>query len=115
MNKKLYRLSNEGMVGGVCAGIAQFLGVSVSLIRIIAVIFLFMGFFVITMVVYFILVFLLDDKPIEAIQQQGKKPFKSRIEELNAQFSQSQQRVNNLEKYIISTNYEIDKKFKDLK
>ena len=37
LNKKLWRIPQQGMVKGVCAGIAQYLDVPVKLVRILVV------------------------------------------------------------------------------
>lgn len=43
MTNRLYRSSREKMVGGVCGGIAEYFDVDVTLVRLIAIITLFMG------------------------------------------------------------------------
>ncbi len=42
-NKKLYRIPEKGMICGVCAGLAEYFSVDVSLIRLAWVIFSFAG------------------------------------------------------------------------
>jgi len=41
--EKLYRTKNNKMVGGVCSGIADYLNVDVSLIRILTLLSIFVG------------------------------------------------------------------------
>lgn len=43
-SKSLYRLPQEGMIRGVCAGLAHYFNIPVLLVRVIAVIALFAGF-----------------------------------------------------------------------
>lgn len=43
MTNRLYRSSREKMIGGVCGGLAEYFDVDVTLIRLIALITLFMG------------------------------------------------------------------------
>ena len=50
-SKSLYRLPQEGMIRGVCAGLAHYFNIPVLLVRVIAVIALFAGFFGLTIVV----------------------------------------------------------------
>lgn len=45
LSKKLWRIPQQGMVKGVCAGIAQYLGVPVKLVRIITVLAMLFGLF----------------------------------------------------------------------
>lgn len=44
-SKKLYRVPEEGMVKGVCAGLAHYFDVPVRLIRVMVVLSLFFGLF----------------------------------------------------------------------
>ena len=41
-NKKLYRIPSEGMLGGVCVGLGEYLGVDPTVIRLVFVL-LFLG------------------------------------------------------------------------
>ncbi|AGA68560.1 putative stress-responsive transcriptional regulator [Desulfitobacterium dichloroeliminans LMG P-21439] len=43
MTNRLYRSSREKMIGGVCGGLADYFDVDVTLVRIVALITLFMG------------------------------------------------------------------------
>lgn len=43
-SKQLYRLPQEGVIRGVCAGLAHYFNIPVLLVRVIAVIALFAGF-----------------------------------------------------------------------
>jgi phage shock protein C len=42
-NHKLYRSENDKMIAGVCAGLAEFFGLDVSLVRLVAVLMALMG------------------------------------------------------------------------
>ncbi len=44
MEKRIYRSRDQRMIWGVCAGIAKYFGVDPTLVRIIAVLTLFLGF-----------------------------------------------------------------------
>jgi len=43
-NKKLYRIPNEGMIGGVCAGLGEYLDIDPTVIRLVFVLLFFAGF-----------------------------------------------------------------------
>ena len=43
LNKKLWRIPQQGMVRGVCAGIANYFDVPVKLVRILVVLSIFFG------------------------------------------------------------------------
>jgi phage shock protein C len=42
-NHKLYRSENEKMIAGVCGGLAEFFGLDVSLVRLVAVLLALLG------------------------------------------------------------------------
>lgn len=43
LNKKLWRIPQQGMVRGVCAGLAHYLDVPVKLVRVVTVLSIFFG------------------------------------------------------------------------
>lgn len=63
LNKKLWRIPQQGMVRGVCAGIANYFDVPVKLVRILVVLSIFFGLALFTLVAYIILSFALDPMP----------------------------------------------------
>lgn len=63
LNKKLWRIPQQGMVKGVCAGIAHYLDVPVKLVRILVVLSIFFGLAFFTFVAYIVLTFVLDPMP----------------------------------------------------
>ncbi len=63
LNKKLWRIPQQGMVRGVCAGIANYFDVPVKLVRILVVLSIFFGLALFTLVAYIILSFALDLMP----------------------------------------------------
>ncbi|HEX7434425.1 MAG TPA: PspC domain-containing protein [Anaerolineaceae bacterium] len=42
-NHKLFRCENDKMIAGVCAGLAEFFGLDVSLVRLVAVLLALLG------------------------------------------------------------------------
>jgi phage shock protein C len=63
LNKKLWRIPQQGMVRGVCAGLAHYLDVPVKLVRVVTVLSIFFGLAFITLVAYIVLSFVLDPMP----------------------------------------------------
>lgn len=53
-NKKLYRNTNDKMIAGVCAGIADYFGIDKTIVRLIAVLIWIFSFFFTMILVYFI-------------------------------------------------------------
>lgn len=64
MEKKLYRIPGQGVIAGVCAGIAQYFAIDVTIVRVLAVISIFVtsGF---ALLIYLVMVFLLPVKRLE--------------------------------------------------
>ncbi|WP_042860090.1 envelope stress response membrane protein PspC [Dickeya sp. NCPPB 3274] len=113
--RKLYRLPEEGMIKGVCAGLARYFDVPVKLVRLIAVLSIFFGLFLITVVAYIILSFVLDPAPPEVYQpaDAGVSP-NALLDQADAILSASEQRLRNIERYITSDTYGLRSKFRQL-
>ncbi len=68
--RRLYQDRENGIISGVCAGIAEFFAFNVTAVRLAALVSLFF-FSLLTLAVYFILAFLLRDKPL---RYRGRRP-----------------------------------------
>ena len=64
MEKRLYRARDESMIWGICGGIAKYFNVDPTLVRVIAVLLIVFGGWII--IAYIILRFLIPLEPIEA-------------------------------------------------
>ena len=51
-NRTLYRIPEEGVIKGVCAGLADYLGVPAALVRVIALLAVLCGLFVLPVALY---------------------------------------------------------------
>jgi phage shock protein C len=60
--KRLYRDKSNEMIGGVCSGIAEYLDVDVTIIRLLFVLFTFMGGG--GLWIYLVLWFIMPEKPV---------------------------------------------------
>jgi len=56
VTKKLFRNSNDGMIGGVCAGVSDYLEIDVTLIRLLLVFAILMGFGITPYIICWILI-----------------------------------------------------------
>lgn len=66
-SKKLYRNTKDKVLTGVCAGIAEYFSIDVTIIRLLMVIFAFAGA---TGVLFYIIAsFIIPDKPTRDIDQ----------------------------------------------
>lgn len=114
MNNKLYRIPDEGMISGVCAGIARYLGLPVLLVRIMAVLALFFGFFFITVIVYFVMAFVLDSAPGEEASLHSRVSVRQKIKQAELDLATSEQRLRELERYLTSETFQVESRFRRL-
>lgn len=137
--KKLYRDPNRGKVGGVCAGIANYFGWEVWLVRIIAVTALiFLSKF--TFVAYIIAWLVLDKMPqsvaaskqvikettsveytadgraIEVktrVWEAGEAP-KDALKDIAQRFNDMEHSVRDMERYVTSSEFKVQQEFNRL-
>lgn len=139
--RKLYRIPNKAKVCGVCAGLAEYFGFEVWVIRIIAFSLLVLNWFNGTVVlVYFVLYFVLDPKPGSEKKSKQEKRFhhansaqhasdsepyrtsvkdvwsygaspKELIEKVENKFSEINYRLQNMESYVTSSQFELEREF----
>ncbi len=62
MKKKLYKDKNTGILSGVCSGIAQYLNIDVTIVRILYILLSIFSAAFPGIIVYIILIFILPDK-----------------------------------------------------
>lgn len=119
---RLYRNRRKGMVFGVCAGLAEYFGVDVSIVRVLVVIgaIIFTPMFV---VAYLLLGVLLPTKPEIATAGDELDPLQQRIRaephdalgSVRHRFRELDGRLQRLEKYVTSQRYKLDKEFEQLR
>lgn len=113
-DKKLYRNRKNGMVGGVCAGLADYFEVDRVLVRILFVVALIMTLQV-AFIAYIVAYFALDNDPNTLVDEDGrlKSKFNSSFERksvLNSvqdRFSKVEQRIRRLEAYVTSGRFKL--------
>lgn len=114
-HKKLYLLPRQGMVKGVCAGLADYLGVPVKLVRLLAVVALFFGLFVFTLMAYAILAYWLEPAP-EGRGQQGFSQLSAsrQLDMSELQLVQNEQQLRLVERYVTSETFGVRNRFRQL-
>lgn len=63
MNKKLYRDTDNKMICGVCSGLAKYLNVDVTLVRVIYAVLSVFTAFVTLAILYFVLAIIIPEEP----------------------------------------------------
>ncbi|MCC3701448.1 envelope stress response membrane protein PspC [Rouxiella badensis] len=112
--RKLYRVPEEGVFKGVCAGLSHYLGVPVKLLRLIVVLSLFLGLFMFTVVAYFLLAWLLEPVPSEIFGDEQPVTAHDLLVEADRELNASEQRLRQVERYVTSETFGVRSRFKDL-
>ncbi|OTA20665.1 DNA-binding transcriptional activator PspC [Xenorhabdus beddingii] len=114
--RKLYRLPEQGMVKGVCAGLADYFNVPAPLIRTITILSLFFGLFGITVLAYIILTFVMDPAPAGYVaEEKGREPSAQKmLNEVDYQLRAGEARLRQMERYITSDTYNVRSRFRQL-
>ena len=114
LSKKLWRVPQQGMVKGVCAGIAQYLDVPVKLVRILVVLSIFFGLAFFTLVVYIILAFVLDPMPEGELAAEGAPTSNDILNEVDAELAAGEKRLREMERYVTSDTFTLRSRFRQL-
>ncbi len=114
LNKKLWRIPQQGMVRGVCAGLAHYLDVPVKLVRVVTVLSIFFGLAFITLVAYIILSFVLDPMPDSAMSDENAPNSSELLDAVDAQLSAGEQRLREMERYVTSDTFSLRSRFRQL-
>lgn len=118
---RLYRDRQHGIILGVCAGIADYLGISPLAVRIAALI----GLFVFTVPVffaYFIAAMLIPRKPEHLYASGEEEEFwravrtepTQTVRELRHKFREIERRLRLMEGWITSREFKLNREFRDL-
>ncbi len=111
--RKLWRIPQQGKIRGVCAGLAEYLDIPVRLLRVIVVLSLFFGLFMFTIVAYFILGFVLDEKPEDAPEQRNPSA-RDLLDELESTLNSDERNVREIERYVTSETFSVRSRFRQL-
>ncbi|TVZ39730.1 phage shock protein C (PspC) family protein [Alteromonadaceae bacterium 2753L.S.0a.02] len=113
-DRKLYRNRRKGVIGGVCAGLADYFEVDVKLIRIMAIVCLFFTLQV-AFIAYWVAYFVLDVDPNTLTDKSGNlnAKFRSSHERktvfngVHERFTKVEQRLRRLEAYVTSPSFKL--------
>lgn len=113
--RKLYRRTDQRMIGGVCAGLAHYFDLPVNLVRALAVVALFLGFFAITIVIYLLMWFFIEPAPA-GYQDETDISVKvtKLMNEIDQQLKAGEKKLRQMERYITSDSFSIDSRINKL-
>lgn len=114
LNKKLWRIPQQGMVKGVCAGIAHYLDVPVKLVRILVVLSIFFGLAFFTFVAYIVLTFVLDPMPDNVVSGEQQPSSGELLDAVDRELAASEKRLREMERYVTSDTFTLRSRFRQL-
>ena len=117
---RLYRHPRGAKVKGVCAGIADYIGVPPFVIRAGFVVGTIMWWWPIAL--YILLALILDDAPDDLFDTEEEKEFWSNVRrepkgtasDLGKAFQSINARLATMERHVTSSEFELNRKFRDL-
>lgn len=112
--KKLWRIPQQGMVKGVCAGVAAYLDVPVKLIRLITVLAMLFGLFFPVVVAYIIMTFVLDPMPDNASEGEHMPTSSELLDAVDAELDAGEKRLRQMERYVTSDTFSLRSRFRQL-
>lgn len=129
MNKReLYRDPINGKISGVCAGLANYFGIEVWLVRILVISAALLGGSFLVMLIYVALTLMLEKQPpsyeetVKSTQghklkskpwQQGQTP-ETLLKTIENDFDRLEVQIRDLEAYVTSKRFNFDKEFSKL-
>ena len=119
--RRFYRNTDKAMLGGVCAGIADYFGFNLCVTRMLAVI----AFFTmpLTLLGYLALVILTPSVSVRNSPRHADPEFHRAVRsspsqtmsDVRGRFKSLDRRLARLEKYVTSSRYQLDREFDRLK
>jgi phage shock protein C len=118
---RLWRDTDRGILAGVCAGIADFIGVEPIVVRLAAVLGLIF-FFLPTVAAYVILAIVLRPKPPALYASPDEEAFwrgvgtapADTLHSLKRKFADLEARLGRMESEVTSGDFDLHRKFRDL-
>ncbi|GGO10932.1 phage shock protein C [Iodidimonas muriae] len=119
---KLYKDPANGKIMGVCAGLADYTGIKANIIRVALVIGCMIGWFLPLVPIYFILGFVLDEKPKDLYENEEEETFwrtaRNRPDvsavDLKRRFRSIDRRIQSMESYMTSKRFKLDRDLRSL-
>ncbi|POP44375.1 envelope stress response membrane protein PspC [Superficieibacter electus] len=114
LNKKLWRRPQQGMVKGVCAGIAHYFDVPVKLVRLITVLAMVFGLFFFVVVAYIIMTFMLDPVPDSGLEGEQALNSGELLAMVESELAAGEKRLREMERYVTSDTFSLRSRFRQL-
>lgn len=118
--QRFYRNADKAMLGGVCAGLADYFGFNLRVTRLLAFI-AFLFAMPMTVISYLAIVFLVPARSVQpdpgvdaAFRRAVRSSPGQAASDIRARFQSLDRRLARLEKYVTSSRYQLDREFRNL-
>ncbi|HUH56104.1 MAG TPA: envelope stress response membrane protein PspC [Rhodanobacter sp.] len=119
--QRFYRDPRHGKLMGVCAGLADYFGWNVTLVRGLAIVAL-LWFNLVTLALYLVLGFVLPTKPDalydwdadEEYWRSVRRSAGDTFRDVRHRFRELDMKLQHMEGYVTSSRYDLDRQFRDL-
>lgn len=128
MSRELYRDPINGKLSGVCAGLANYFGLEVWLVRIMVISAALLGGSFLVILAYLAMTFMLEKQPRRYVDElkskqehtlkqkpweQGQTP-EFLLNTLESDFEKIERDVRNIEAYVTSDTFKVNREFKNM-
>jgi phage shock protein C len=120
---RLYKNKRKGKVSGVCAGVADYFGISSTPLRVLFAVSLITPFWLPAIIVYFLASWILEEAPEEVppVSKEEEQFWKEvrrepsgTAHDLRHKFREMERRLRDMEAHVTSSEFELKRKFRDL-
>ena len=124
---RLYRDPDQGILGGVCAGLANYLGIEPWIVRLVVIALMIFGGILVVVAIYAILWIVLDPTPNDDLGWLGSGDIDVELRSNTVRTSpklglrvaredlrELDLRLRRLETYVTSKEYDLDRSFKEM-
>ena len=118
--RRFYRNADKAILGGVCAGLADYFGFNLRVTRLLAFIEFCMAM-PMAIIAYLAVVFLVpasSGRPADKIDPEFRQALRASptqtVTNVRRRYQSLDRRLARLEKYLTSSRYKLDKEFRDL-
>ncbi|WP_261902808.1 envelope stress response membrane protein PspC [Vibrio fortis] len=128
MSRELYRDPINGKLSGVCAGLANYFGLEVWLVRIMVISAALLGGSFLVILAYLAMTFMIEKQPRRYVDElkskqehtlkqkpweQGQTP-EFLLNTLESDFEKIERDVRNIEAYVTSDSFKVHREFKNM-
>lgn len=115
--KELYRSNNDKFIAGVCGGLANHFNVASVWVRLVAVLsfFVFNGLAIIAYIVLALVMKKPEDTKVEQAKEAPQTVYSRSAEAAKARLADIDSRLANVERYVTSNRFRLQKQFEELR